>query len=113
MPRKVVELLVNWKGQLGSLCILEAWIVAPLCLSWYIWREWNPKNFEDCKSSMLENLSKKKKKEFNVRDKCWYVQISLYILGWRRTIVLTFLVLLNFWTCALFLPNWRSLLCTS
>jgi hypothetical protein len=62
MPRKVVELLVNWKGQLGSLCILEAWIVAPLCLSWYIWREWNPKNFEDCKSSMLENLSKKKKK---------------------------------------------------
>jgi hypothetical protein len=37
------------------------------------------------------------------------------MLGWRLTIVLvSFLVLLNFWTCILiFLPNWGSLLYTS
>jgi hypothetical protein len=54
IPRRVVELLATWRGQLGSQCILEAWRVASLCLMWCIWREWNAKSFEDCERSVIE-----------------------------------------------------------
>jgi hypothetical protein len=54
MPRTVVGLLASWIGQLGSRCILEAWRVAPLCLMWCIWREWNARSFEDCERLVIE-----------------------------------------------------------
>jgi hypothetical protein len=36
MPRRVVELLVSWRGQLESCCKLEAWKIAPIYLIWCI-----------------------------------------------------------------------------
>jgi len=60
MPRRVVELLTSWKGQLESQHILEARKIAHMCLMWCIWR------FKDCEGSML-------------RVKSCYVQISLCI----------------------------------
>jgi hypothetical protein len=38
MPRRVIELLVSWRDQLGSCNILESWRMTPLCLRWCIWR---------------------------------------------------------------------------
>jgi hypothetical protein len=39
MLRKVIELMANWRGQMGSRNILKVWRIAPLCLIWCIWRE--------------------------------------------------------------------------
>jgi len=64
MPRKVIEVLDSWRGQVGRQNILEAWKMAPLCLMWCIWRERNVRSFEDCGRSVE--------------------QLKSIMLGWRR-----------------------------
>ena len=54
MSRKVRELLVNWRGQMGQYTALEMWKLAPLCLMWGIWREQNARSFENRKTATLE-----------------------------------------------------------
>jgi hypothetical protein len=54
MPRRVRELLVSWRGQLGNRTALKMWRLAPLCLMWCIWRERNARSFEDRETVMLE-----------------------------------------------------------
>ena len=54
MSRRVIDLLVSWRDQLGSFNILESWRMTPLCLRWCIWREWNTRRFEDYKISVVE-----------------------------------------------------------
>jgi hypothetical protein len=54
MPRKVRELLVSWKGQVGCHNILEVWRLAPLCLMWCIWSKWNAKSFKDLATLVVE-----------------------------------------------------------
>jgi hypothetical protein len=70
MPRRVIELLACWRGQLGSRNILEAWRMTSLCLMWCIWRERNARCFEDREISM-EELN-------NVMFKSLYTWIAAY-----------------------------------
>lgn len=53
MLRRVVE-LANWRGHLGSRCILEAWRLTLLFLMWCILRERNAKNFKNCEKLVVE-----------------------------------------------------------
>lgn len=54
MPRRVRELLMGWKGRVGSHNILEVWRLTPLYLMWCIWRKWNARNFEDRETPAVE-----------------------------------------------------------
>jgi hypothetical protein len=54
MPRSVLELLNSWGAAIGYGRAKEAWRLAPLCLLWCIWREWNERLFEDVETSMVE-----------------------------------------------------------
>lgn len=54
MSRRVRDLLVSWRGQLGQCMVLELWRFAPLCLLWCIWREKNARSFEGREMGMLE-----------------------------------------------------------
>jgi hypothetical protein len=54
MPRRVIELLGCWRGQLGSRFVLDAWRISPLCLMWCIWRERNAMCFGDREISVEE-----------------------------------------------------------
>jgi hypothetical protein len=53
MPQQVVELLAC-RSQFGSLCNIDVWKMILLCLMWYIWRECNARNFEDCERMVKE-----------------------------------------------------------
>jgi hypothetical protein len=53
MPQKVSELLGSWRGQLGNRMALHLWRMAPLCLMWCLWREWNAQSF-DCENGLLD-----------------------------------------------------------
>jgi hypothetical protein len=54
MPRTVLELLNSWGAAIGYSHAKEVWRLAPLCLLWCIWREWNVRLFEDVGTSMVE-----------------------------------------------------------
>jgi hypothetical protein len=54
MPRRVIDLLNSWGGQVGCGPVREAWQLAPLCLWWCLWRERNARNFEDVEMSGTE-----------------------------------------------------------
>jgi len=54
MPRTVLELLNSWGAAIGCGHAKEAWRLAPLCLLWCIWREWNARLFDDVETSMVE-----------------------------------------------------------
>jgi hypothetical protein len=54
MPRRVRELLMSWRGRVGSRNILEVWRLTPLYLMWCIWRKWNARNFEDRETPAVE-----------------------------------------------------------
>jgi hypothetical protein len=54
IPRKVNELLVSWRGQLGNRTSLKMWRLAPLCVMWCLWRDQNAKNFEDHETMMVD-----------------------------------------------------------
>jgi len=54
MSRRVRELLVSLRGQLGHLIALEVWRLAPLWLMWCVWCEQNARSFEDNENEMLE-----------------------------------------------------------
>ena len=42
------------ESKLGNRNALNRWRLAPLCLMWCLWREWNAKGFEDCDNGLLE-----------------------------------------------------------
>jgi hypothetical protein len=50
----VVDLLACWHGKRGNISAKEVWRIAPLCLLWIIWQEWNARCFEDQERSMKE-----------------------------------------------------------
>jgi hypothetical protein len=54
MPRRVIVLLVRWRGQVGRGTIMEVWRLAPLCLIWCLWRERNARSFEDVETSVTK-----------------------------------------------------------
>jgi hypothetical protein len=54
MPRKVIELLDCWRGQLGSRLVLAVWRMSPLCLMWSICKERNARCFEDREMAVEE-----------------------------------------------------------
>jgi hypothetical protein len=54
MPRRVIDLLISWRGQAGHGTIMEVWRLAPLCLMWCLWRNRNVRSFENIETSMLE-----------------------------------------------------------
>jgi hypothetical protein len=54
MPRRVIELLDCWRGQLGSRSVLAVWRMSLLCLMWSIWREQNARCFEDREMAVEE-----------------------------------------------------------
>jgi len=54
MPRTVLEVLTSWGASVGYGRDKEVWRLAPLCLLWCIWREWNAQLFEDVETSMVE-----------------------------------------------------------
>lgn len=55
MPRRVINLLVNWRGHTGLLGVLQLpWRLAPLCLMWCLSRERNAQSFEDVETSEIE-----------------------------------------------------------
>jgi hypothetical protein len=54
MPRKVTEMLMSWRSQMGNRNALEVWRLAPLRLMWCIWREWNARSFEHQDTEMLK-----------------------------------------------------------
>jgi hypothetical protein len=53
MPRTVLELLSSWGAAIGCDHAKEAWLLAPLCLLWCIWREQNARLFEDVETSIV------------------------------------------------------------
>jgi hypothetical protein len=57
MPRSVKDMLGNWRGQKGNQTLIPIWRMAPLCVMWCVWREWNARCFEDCETSLI-NLKK-------------------------------------------------------
>lgn len=54
MPRRVHDLLVSWRGQVGLGTIMEVWRLAPFILMWCLWRERNAQSLEDIKTSVVE-----------------------------------------------------------
>ena len=54
MPRKVSDSLGCWRRQLGNKRALRIWRLVPLCVMWFLSREWNACSFEDNESSMIE-----------------------------------------------------------
>jgi hypothetical protein len=54
MLRRVIKLLVGWRGQEGSHDSLEVWRMAPMWLIWSIWRKQIAWIFEDCKILVVE-----------------------------------------------------------
>jgi hypothetical protein len=54
MPQRVIELLASWGVKFGSYHNIEVWRMVPLCLMWYIWKERNARNFEDCERLIIE-----------------------------------------------------------
>jgi hypothetical protein len=58
MPRRVSELLVSWRGQLGNRNALKIWRLAHLCIMWCLRREWNVRSFEDREKKLLEMKKK-------------------------------------------------------
>jgi hypothetical protein len=57
MPQSVKDMLGSWRGQKGDRTLILIWQMAPLCLMWYVWREWNAHSFEDCETGLI-NLKK-------------------------------------------------------
>ena len=47
MHRWVADLLACWPGRRGNRSVKEVWRIAPLCLMWIVWREWNARCIED------------------------------------------------------------------
>jgi hypothetical protein len=54
MPRRVHDLLVSCRGQVGLGTIMEVWRLAPFILMWCLWRERNAQRLEDIKTSVVE-----------------------------------------------------------
>jgi hypothetical protein len=50
-------LLGSWRGQLGNRNALIISRLAPLCLVWCLWREWNTMSIEDHENGLL-NMKK-------------------------------------------------------
>jgi hypothetical protein len=78
---------------------LEVWRLAPLCLMGCIWREWNPRRFENREISLVELK--------NIMFKSHYIWIVAY-----STLQLSSFFLI-FWTFVHFLSNRGFLLYTS
>jgi hypothetical protein len=54
MPRRVIDVLNSWGGQVGYGPVREVWKLVPLCLWWCLWRERNARTFEDVELSEAE-----------------------------------------------------------
>jgi hypothetical protein len=54
MPGRLKECLGSWRGQKGNNIVIQIWRMTPLCVMWYLWRERNARNFEDCEHGIKE-----------------------------------------------------------
>ena len=56
LPRSVADTLLGWWNWPGK-HLSSIWNLAPLCLMWCLWREWNRRTFEDMDSSDAQLLA--------------------------------------------------------
>jgi len=87
IPERVIDLLVCWRGQVGTRSVIVVWRIASLCLIWTIWREWNARYFEDHEKSKDELKNILVKPLFN-----WTGAFNIYIY------IFFFLTYLNLWS---------------
>jgi hypothetical protein len=69
---------------------LEVWRLAPLCLMWCIWREWNARNFEDQETLVLElkNIFFQISLHWDSRHSIvWHFHYYRGYIGWEDTCI--------------------------